>query len=111
MKPEHQTNPQKGTIYIAPNQTIEIDSHSNIVLPLPVYNAVITNRGPAPVRVSFYWAAPFGEYQLYNYIDVIYGESKILYAPPNALYSYRITAANFTFTQGANIEFRWIMGS
>ncbi|NHB98669.1 hypothetical protein [Photorhabdus stackebrandtii] len=95
-------------LFLNPGQTSEAYKNGNIAIPIRWNNIVITNKGQAVIRVSNFWASPFGEYEFYNSIDVWPGENKLLNAPPNAIYYYKITATNLDATQTTEAEFTWV---
>ncbi|TNH43065.1 hypothetical protein EP164_13055 [Photorhabdus luminescens subsp. sonorensis] len=95
-------------IFLNPNQAIEAYKNGNITIPIRWRNIAIKNKGQAAMRVLNFWASPFGEYEFYNSIDVWPGETKILNAPPNVIYYYRITAVNLDSTLTTEAEFNWV---
>ncbi|RAX13017.1 hypothetical protein CKY02_09490 [Photorhabdus bodei] len=84
-------------IYINPNQTFELYTGGNIIMPTthhPSFN--IENRGPAPIRAVNYWAPPFGDYNQYAFIDIQPGETKFFRRVPNAVYFYKVVVINLS---------------
>ncbi|NHB97091.1 hypothetical protein [Photorhabdus stackebrandtii] len=92
-------------IIINPNQSFDIYTNGNILVPSGNEpNFIIKNKGPAPIRAENYWASPFGNYNLYNSIDILPDESKEILTPNNPIYFYKVIAINLSNIQHAEAE-------
>ncbi|CAQ83721.1 MULTISPECIES: hypothetical protein [Photorhabdus] len=92
-------------IHLISTEVQEIYKDGDAVLPVEFNDAVIRNNSLANVRAINYWAGPFGNYEMYSYVDIYAGKSEILAAPPNVINYYKVILYNMNiYVKNSEIE-------